>query len=162
MWFFYQFPLTVKHIVLLTRSVLWQRLWVQVPAPAHCLIGGTVKQSYAVIIKSRKINSVQLIVLICINQSVSSLNKLCFLNFLASFSAGTLLCIFVDGAKPVQRPTEAAFLKPGGKTMFCGYKMYKWFAGYFMYSCTYYLSCSLLGVKSYCIFTFEGGVQVFI
>lgn len=113
--FFYQLPLTVKHIILLTRSVLWQRLCMQVPTRAYCVIILLFPQSHAVIIKKRKINSVQLIVLICINQRVSSLNKWCLLNFLASIPAGALLCIFVDWAKHVQRPTEAAFLKPGGE-----------------------------------------------
>lgn len=80
-------------------------------------------RSYAAIIRKREINSVQIIVLICINQRVSSLNKWCFLSFLASISAGAPLCIFVKWAKHAQRASEAAFLKPGGKIMFCGYRM---------------------------------------
>lgn len=51
----------------------------------------------------------QLIVLICINQRVSSVNKLCFPNFPAGPSAGALLCIFVNRVRRVRGAAGAAF-----------------------------------------------------
>lgn len=112
----------MKHIVLLTQSVLWRRLWMlQVEHTVwlfYCF-----PLSHAIIIKKRKLSSVQLTVLIYINQRVSSPNKLWLVNFLASVSAGGLLCIFVKWVKQYWRPTEAAFLKPCGKTMFCLHRM---------------------------------------
>lgn len=118
------------------------------PAQARCLI--LFPQSHAVISRRRKINSVQLIVLICINQRVSSVNKLCFLNFPSGPSAGALLCIFVNRVRRVRGAARAAFYsKQVGKTVFrvCD-DFISGFAVCFMYGCMYYLNCSSCGVKS--------------
>lgn len=87
------------------------------------LIISSLLRSYALIIGKGKISSAPLIVLICINQRVSSLNKWCFLSLLASVYPWAPLCIFVSWAKHSEWVSEAASLKPGEKITFCGQRM---------------------------------------